>query len=366
MPSIVLAVEGIKSPNGIVTEEVNTTKKRSLEITKEDDVHVRENERCTSNPIQEVEAPVLKKARTDEPSCAEQGKGETTSIDKNATSSSESAPIQSKTTGTETAVEEPGSPLEVIDVAQSLNLEPGARIQVRWDIDYEDERTKAMKHEMKWWSATLLPHDGRLTTLEDPDTSTTPEEASSQIQIPVRVIDYDPYPERGFHKQSLEEVGFLSNHSLLNLDTLTRTCWRTEGDAWQESNQESDLVRTPQEACVVMGLPPGLAEGNRSEHGDGDTISVASASQEDALRTVVNTVLQTALVKSGVEIKLKTMDAGMQAQMATKIANAKEQLIEKLLKVTGEVKVGESALNVVTPEHIKICMEQLGQELQSI
>jgi hypothetical protein len=322
-----------------------------------------------------VEAPVLKKARADkvEASCPEQVKEVKESIVKNTPSANEFSSLESKTTN-KTTVDEPSSSLELIDVAQSLDMEPGTRIQVRWDIDYEDEQTKTIQQEIKWWSGTLLPHDGRLTTLGDSDLSTTPcassaapEQESSQIQIPIRVIDYDPYPERGFHEQSLEDVGFLSNHSLLNMDTLSRTCWRKEGETWEESNEEEvDLVRTPQEACVVMGLPAGLTEGHRPDHEDDDTISVASATPEDALRTVVNTVLKTALVKSGVETKLKNMDAAMQAQMATKIANAKEKLIEKLLKVTSKVEGGESAFNVVTPQHIKICMEELGQELKGI
>ena len=137
-------------------------------------------------------------------------------------------------------------------------------------------------------------------------------------------------------------------------------------------DQTDGLVRTPEEACVVMGIPTSLANSradlNTEEQDDeDDVLSISSSSPDDALRNLVNTILQAALVKSGVETKLKNMDAAMQAQMATKISTAKEKLIEKLAKITIGQGGGENdTVDVVTPEHIKTCMEELGKELQGL
>jgi hypothetical protein len=165
--------------------------------------------------------------------------------------------------------------------------------------------------------------------------------------VPIYSLDYDPYPEGGFEKRSTEDVCFLSDHSLLNMGSNTRAYWRLEGDSWDAPIENEE----DQQDC-------------EGEEEDDDEISVASSSREDALNTVLDSVLKAALAKSGIMEKMKTLQPSQQCLMAEKIAQAKKKLTESLLDQLREE--GDVEDLVVTPEHIRKCMESFGKDLKGM
>lgn len=252
----------------------------------------------------------------------------------------------------------------VVDITQIVQLEPGARIEVQWDITLEGEQddkpqsTELHTHRLtRWWGGTLLPKDSRTHSLEDHD-----GQVQDEVTVPVRVIDYDPYFDGGFPDRSLEDVCFLSDHSLLNVSSNSRAFWRKEGDNWEPPlNMDEDdmLLMSSATTTTITGLPAGIASsanGNTSD--DGDDVSVASASKDDAMKLVLDSVLQSAMQTSGILEKLNTLDPSQQRFMAEKIAFAKEKLAEKL----AESLEADNGRVVVTKEHVIKSVEEFRKE----
>jgi len=252
----------------------------------------------------------------------------------------------------------------IVDIAQAISLEPGSRIEVQWDLHFDtvvedtEEQTdqeaadpdpKNDTKQTRWWGGTLLHADTRVHTLQD---------GRDEVTVPIRVIDYDPFIEGGFPDRSLEDVCFLTDHSLLNIASDSRACWRKEGDSW-EPNTDMD-----EEERKIM------VEGAHAV--DDDDISVSSTSKEDALRVVLDAVLQSAMQKAGIMSKMMKLEASQQSIMAGKIAKAKKKLTDKLLELSGggggdgdanSNGNGGGLETVITTDHIKKCMEELKNDL---
>ena len=246
----------------------------------------------------------------------------------------------------------------IVDIAQALSLEPGSRIEVQWDLHFDtdvvddtEEQTdqeeaadaKNDTKQTRWWGGTLLHADTRVHTLQD---------GRDELTVPIRVIDYDPYIEGGFPDRSLEDVCFLTDHSLLNIASDSRSYWRKEGDTW-EPNTDMD-----EEERKIM------VEG--ADAVDDDDISVSSTSKEDALRAVLDAVLQSAMQKAGIMSKMMKLEASQRSIMAEKIAKAKKKLTDKLLELSGDGGAngnGGGLETVITKDHIKKCMEELQNDL---
>lgn len=233
----------------------------------------------------------------------------------------------------------------VIDVTKDINLEPGARLQVQWDLHFDDNDHQGVeKKQTMWWGGTLLQPDGRTHELQDGD---------DRVTVPIRVIDYDPYVEGGFQERSLEDVCFLSDHSLLNVASDSRAYWRREHDDWEPSGDMDEEERK------IMSTEDNVSD---------DEISVSSTSKEDALTIILDTVLQNALQKAGIMEKMEKLDAFQQRLMADKISRAKQKLTDKLLEqVASNDADHENAAvgveTVITKDHIAKCMEELQNDL---
>lgn len=246
----------------------------------------------------------------------------------------------------------------IVDVADDIGLtQPNVRIEVRWELSFDvddngegdqpnvaasaDNQESSSKSVTKvWWGGILLKADGRTYKIQD---------GSEEVTVPIRSIDYDPRPP-DFPSRSIEDVCFLSNHSLLNIESNTKTCWRLKGSQWEQptDDEEEEIMKGP----------------NQDEgEGDDDEISVTSTSQEEGLRTVLDNILKSALQSSGVMEKMKTMERNQQSIMADRIARTKENLVAKLLGKLNE-NDGENVVKVVTPELIKTVMSELGSELK--
>lgn len=118
---------------------------------------------------------------------------------------------------------------EVLDLADVIGLKAGDRIEVEWQIgDDGDEETSAA--ESHWWGATLQEFDWRL---ED--------------GVAIRVLDYDPYPEKGFPERSKEDVIFLRPDVVVKLPSQEELRFRRAGDedaVWVGRNDMEDVVNS--------------------------------------------------------------------------------------------------------------------------
>jgi hypothetical protein len=217
---------------------------------------------------------------------------------------------------------------EVVDIPSILGLTDGSQIEVQWDIHNDNNGSSYVR----WWKATLLPQtEGRLYKLQDENDATL---------VPLRTLQYEAFPEGGFHEVSNEDVCFLTQHSLLNMSSMTRAYWRSEGEKDWEPPANDDI--------------------------EDDEVSVGSnanaTTRETSLRNVIDAVLEQALIQSKTLEKMSKLEASQRCFMADKITNAKEQLVQSLMKQLDES--NDSLENVITPNHIKMCMEQLGRNLK--
>ena len=279
----------------------------------------------------------------------------------------------SSTTTTTTTTTTNGNDVEIIDVAESVGLKTDSRIEVLWDLTFDgneqDENNNNNKShddgggsnnctpsaETRWWGGKIQDYDGRTYNIDDNE--------NDHVIVPIRSIDYDPYPP-SFPDRSIEDVCFLSNHSILNLSSMSRSFWRMEGDTWEPTSNDDG---EDEEDNILVGSLPNI---DHDTNGDiDDEISVTSTSQEDALREVLDTILKSALEKSGVMQKMNSLDRSSQSVVASKIAATKERLVTKLLEKLNSDDQNNVAKNgvdkVITPDLIKTVMAELGDELQN-
>ena len=275
-------------------------------------------------------------------------------------------------------------------------LRPGDRIEVKWDLhvdvpvdagsndatgtgtnDGSSNNNNSHKTPVKqavqtktitlWWGAFLLPPDGRTHLLTDDGGDVgsspvpTPKKPADAATVPVRSLDYDAMPHYGFPDRSLEDVVFLSDHTLLNMSSGTRAHYRKEGTNWEPSHAEqigedglcrADLGQadTPTAASASAAIPAS----------DAPTTASASPSVtvngEEGIRTVLDSVLLKAM--SGVSDQLGRLNPAQQRVVAAKIADAKEKLVTKMV----QARDGKGG-TVITPAYVKQCMEEVGKEL---
>lgn len=274
------------------------------------------------------------------------------------------------------------SPL--VDVCDSVGLKPGDRVEVMWDIHFDEEHAEEgakaeqrvdaarpkdaatdatpksnqqpeakaggsetagatvqgnSRTTMRWWGATLLLHDGRSHVLSDEDGGHN----GASVSAALRVLDYDPYPEGGFPDRSLEEVVLLSDRSILNVSTGTRAHWRREGDKWEPG---------PKEVIDEDGLNPAVDH----DEGEGETIPLPNPAEN--LRTIVDNILQSTLMKSSNAARMNAMTAAQRAALADKVSRGKEVLLQKMIALTESDPGG-----VITGEHVQRCMAEMVQEM---
>jgi len=133
------------------------------------------------------------------------------------------------------------SPLETTDVAASLNLAPGSRLVVMWDLVTDAEpdfavSSKGSKSALPeqqvtetWWGATLLPADGRSYSLRD-------DETGEVGVVPLRVLDYDANDAMGYPERTQSECVFVGEHLIFDTALQMTSIFKREGDAWLPSD----------------------------------------------------------------------------------------------------------------------------------
>lgn len=115
---------------------------------------------------------------------------------------------------------------EVLDLAQTMGLTTGDRLEVRWEIEMNDDTIT------RWWGASLLEHDGK-----------------TEEGVAVRVLEYDPFPDGGFPESSKEEVIFMRHDLLINYSSQEEAHYRLLSDdnsevVWVRNDDIEDLVNT--------------------------------------------------------------------------------------------------------------------------
>jgi len=216
---------------------------------------------------------------------------------------------------------------DILDVCKMLNMEPSARLEMKWDVDNDGNKSS------HWWGAELQEWDGRYYTVTPEDGEESAKEDKSEkditdkVTVPLRKLKYDAYPEGGYTTPTLVEVCFLSPHALYDLEQRVTVSFREAGSTWEEENETTDEYFTSNNA-------------------------------EEKLRAILDTVLQSAL--SNVQTK-KNINAAQQCIVADKICDAKERLVSNLLK-----KIENNDVNVITPDIIHACMQEVAGELRNI
>lgn len=276
-----------------------------------------------------------------------------------------------------TAVEETSSPAKpatvvpLIDICSTLpfpeNQNP-QRIEVKWNLEPIVDKNATSTDgnntdniETRWWAANLLPHDGtsyhilhddgcdgaeeETTTSvnpteknEDENHQTTQEQTQKNIHIssaklPVRVLDYDPYVAGGFDEREISRVVFLSNHSIMDIDTQLTLWFRIEGSNWDE------------------GMP---SDQEKLQSRDKTNSTTINNNSEGQIRDILDDVLKSALEKTGMNQKMNNLTAAQQCYMADRIVKAKERLLTKLMSSqSNHSKESGSAPQDITPEYVK-------------
>uniref|UniRef100_A0A7S4AH32 Uncharacterized protein n=1 Tax=Pseudo-nitzschia australis TaxID=44445 RepID=A0A7S4AH32_9STRA len=232
----------------------------------------------------------------------------------------------SATTGSSSASAKTNN--EVLDLAETLGLKPGARIEVQWEIhndtteETEDENdgkkitTAATENtatsgddaaspspnetattvSIHWWKAELLEYDGRTTD-----------------SVAVRSLLYEARPDLGFPEPSREDVVFLGKDVLVASTDVDSGDWENNPDA-------------------VRQMPYRRVNGEEVFYYN-----------DDQLDEQLNDLLMGAFQKN--QRAWKAMPAAQQAIIAEKIQQKKEQLKQVLQ--------AEAKHKVITSETIK-------------
>lgn len=178
--------------------------------------------------------------------------------------------------------EEDEEVVEVLDIAETLHLKPGSRIEVLWQIggtdeagnendgNCQEEESAVVDH---WWGATLLPFDGR-----------------TEDSVAIRVLEYDALPEHGFPEKSREDVIFMGSDLLVDPVSQNELKYR-----------------------IAI------------EEGSSEIISLT----ENDIEGLVNAVLEKAMAK--VSDKFTNLPRSKQADFADLIAKKKEKLVGLLV-----------------------------------
>ena len=177
---------------------------------------------------------------------------------------------------------------EILDLARSMELNAGDRLEVQWEVDINDDQdqdkvdeddvrptsdegTTTMEPHVHWWGATLLEHDGR-----------------TDDQVAIRTLLYDPYPEGGFPEASREDVIFMGPNVLLSYPSQDELNYR-----------------------ILTA--------------DGSEVSYIISNDQD-IEELVDTILSNALQNTSSTFQL--LERSQQIKVAEKIATKKEKLIE--------------------------------------
>jgi len=264
-----------------------------------------------------------------------------------------------KTTGTSSSAEdesrrikgdtEKSSTIEkesCFDVCESLNID---RLEVLWCIAPPSDEDEAVDEkvltpdlmgahttEKRWWGATLLPLEvpSRYYTFSGEED----DSESSYVAVPIRHLLYDSYVEGGFLETSLNEVAFISDRLVYDIELGDHLVFRREGSTWEPSDEDATADSTTADADIEI---------------------VNSADNaRDSLLPVLESVLSAVLEKY--QSKMALLTAERQHWIADCVVRAKERLADIIA-----VEMEKNGSNVITADLVKICMEEVGKSINN-
>merc|ERR1712150_268589 len=99
-------------------------------------------------------------------------------------------------------------------------------------------------------------------------------------------------------------------------------------------------------------------EEEKEDQKESDEI-ISHSNLEEELRIILEQVLQTALNNDFIKQKMSNLTAAQQCVIADRICLVKEKLLKNMVeKIQGDV-----FSNVITPQFVKECMQELSTEL---
>ena len=198
-----------------------------------------------------------------------------------------------------------------VDLAETLGLKAGDRIEVQWEIhedndnnnDNDDDNNNADNNvKTVWWKATLNEYDGRTTD-----------------NVAIRSLHYDARPDLGFPESSTEDVIFLGHDVLMMpTDPETQLHYKREG----LTEEENDIYAVCQNETQI----------------------------EEQLNEVVMNVLQ----KNSA--KWKSLPQAQQSMIADQMSKMKNKLKTKLKSIMESQTVGSQ--RVITSDMINQILTQ--------
>jgi len=255
--------------------------------------------------------------------------------------------------------------IPIIDVCATLtdsNNQPITRIQVKWDLhvdnpsptttiprdestttssqtnDTTTEHTSTSNKKEIWWGATLLPHDGTsYHILRDESSENTDQ--NSNIKVPLRTLDYDPYPSLGFTEPEIAQVVFTNHHSCMDIHTQQSFWFRAEGSNWTEEQANCHQNDKEEELVSLTG--------------------------EEGLTSILDSVLTTTFDQNPlIQQKFQKMSRAQQCLISDKIRLVKEKMVEKLMQQSSSNGAEEkNSQREITPDDVKQCMQEIGAEM---
>lgn len=257
-------------------------------------------------------------------------------------------------------------PAEILDVAAQLGFKTNDRIEVQFTI-YDDEAdsdaadasdkpskndeasTSATSVSVKgatkvWWQATINGATGETHTINDDEKDET-ETANPALKspegkdviVPIYALNYDPMESMGFPDNSVEEVAFISEHTLLNISSDEMMTFRRFGDPTPPSSpmEEDSTTASSEEPSKFLS--------------------------KDETRTLIDTIMQKSFKNTGMDQKMKALPASQQMMIAERISHAKDVFFEKIV---GEMERKKDGEKVLTGAMVKKCMAEMGEEMR--
>jgi len=244
-----------------------------------------------------------------------------------------------------------------LDLAETINLQSQARIEVMWDL--EDEISKDAENSVspfvpqqqptkqtRWWGATLLPLDGDKTNARTHLLEDSNDPGADSCLMVVRELLYDPYPAGGYPNPSVSNVVFVSDHLVYDLDVENTCVFRVEGNNWEPT--ELDLTEAPPE----MSSP-------------------APAIQPDELTFTptpdgVTAMLDNMLTKviDSVSTQLTSVDAARQAIVGEIMGRCRTVMAESLMRKVNDINGANQS--ELTGQHVAEIIEEIAPRMQQI
>lgn len=162
------------------------------------------------------------------------------------------------------------------------------------------------------------------------------------MTVPLRVLLYDSYPEGGYPDKSTAEVAFVSDHLVFDLGIGATCCWRKHGDAWEPT--QTDLT----EATASAEAASSTSNWSGNVFFDGS---------RESMTTIIDSVIGRAFI--GVSQQYSKLTAAQQRVVASAVGDAKVKFVDQMMAECSETKV-------ITPAHVKRCMEVVKRELDEV